>query len=245
MQKALELAKQIKSSLNKDWSNEFDSYNLKLFNQAYSIDASQKDTNIIVCFIAYAYSPDSFWLDIHKDRLENKKVILNNLDADLNSELFQDILSNRHDTFNMCVFDFLEQLKDWRWRAIYDLLDYSSKMFRFATQETEAEKSYEKMNKDGEVKTITQDLDIDVISKVNKEKGILLEQAIAKRRQAETLLAEIQKDYVATDTATQGDFNFTFTETSKKRQVLTWREFVQYDLPALKEKNHLHNHFKK
>ncbi len=243
MQKANELAKIIKKDFSKDYSAEIEDYNFKNFNSIYLLNISLEDKNKIICFIIYAYAPDSLWLDLRKDRLENKKTILNNLDADINSELFQDILAVRNETFGMCVFDFLEQLKDWRWRAIYDLLDYSSKMFRFATQETEAEKSYDKMNKDGEVKTLTQDLDIDVISKVNKEKGLLLEQAIAKRRQAETILAEIQKDFVATDNATQGDFNFSFTATSKKKDVLSWRSFVTHDLHELKKKNHIYQKF--
>ena len=75
------------------------------------------------------------------------------------------------------------------------MLDYSSKMFRFATAETETEKTFDKMNKEGDVKTLTQEYDIDIISKINKEKGLLLDQAIAKRKQADLILEEIRKEY--------------------------------------------------
>lgn len=222
----MDLIKQISKDLSKDWRDELREYNMPdTFNNLYS-DEIVKDANIIICFIVYAYSPESLWLDLKKDRLENKMRILKNLGVDPSLERYDDLMNNKNEIAGMAIFDFLEGLKSWKWKAIFDLLDYSSRMSRFATRETEAEKTFDKMNKEGEVKTLTEELDIDVISKVNKEKGLLLDQSISKRRQADSLLEEIKKEFVQTDNATQGDFGFAFTDTAKKRDILSWRSWI-------------------
>ncbi|HUM53593.1 MAG TPA: hypothetical protein PK431_17365 [Chitinophagales bacterium] len=237
MQNAINLIKLISKDLNKNWQDELFEYNMPdTFKNIYSLDTPLANANRIICFIVYSYSPESFWLDLKKDRQENKIRILNNLEADINLEIFDDILNNRNEIVGMAIFDFLEGLKSWKWRAIFDLLDYSSKMFRFATQETEEERTIEKLNKEGEVKRITTEYDIETISKVNKEKGLLLEAAIAKRKNADVLLDEIRKEFVTTDTATQSDFKFIFTDTAKKKDILSWRSFIKNEKPLWEAK---------
>lgn len=227
MHKAIDLVKQISKDLSKDWKEELSDYNMPdTFINIYS-SFSIQESNSIICYIVYSYSPESLFLDLKKDRFENKFNILNKINPSLSDDTVQDILYNRKEIIGMAIFDFLDGLKSWKWRAIFDLLDYSSKMFRFATQETDAEKSFQKVNKEGTVQDIKIDYDIDVIAKVNKEKGLLLEQAIAKRKQADALLEEIKKDFVLTDNATQGDFGFSFTETAKKKDILSWRQYIQ------------------
>lgn len=227
MSKEIDLAKLISKDLSIDYKYLIYEYNMPdTFANIYSIASDIKEANTIICFIIYAYSPDSLWLDLKKDRLENKLKILHNLNANVKSELIQGIINGDNEIAGIAIFDFLEELKSWRWRTIFDLLDYSSRMSRFATQVTEAERRYQKINKEGEVKDVIEELDIDVISKVNKEKGMLLDQSIAKRKQADVLLEEIRKEYVGTDNATQSDFGFMFTDTSKKRDILSWRTFV-------------------
>lgn len=226
MAKEIELIKKIREDLSKDWKDELRDYNMPdSFASIYST-TDIENANRLICFVVYAYNPDSLWLDLRKDRLENKTKILHHLDANIDTLLFQDVINNKNEVVGMAIFDFLEQLKNWKWRAVFDLLDYSSKMFRFATQDTEEERSFDKMNKEGEVKTLVQSFDIDTISKVNKEKGLLLDQAIAKRKQADILLEEIRKDYVVTDNAVQQDFGFSYTETAKKKDLLSWRDFI-------------------
>jgi hypothetical protein len=227
MQHAIDLVKKIREDLSKDWKEELVDYDMpSTFLNLYSLE-NYKIANTIICFIVYAYSPESLWLDLRKDRLENKIKILSNMNAETGNKIFQDLVNNKHEKSNMAIFDFLEGLKNWKWRAIFDLLDYSSKMFRFATQETESGKSSDKMNKAGEKETLVEEFNIDTISKVNKEKGIILDQAIAKRKQADDLFEEIRKDFVATDNATKSDFNFTFTDTAKKRDIMSWRDFIK------------------
>lgn len=226
MQKAIDLIKKISKDLSKDFKEELWEYHMpETFTNIYSLTHNE-NANIIICFIVYAYHPDSLWLELHKDRVENKTNILKSLGADMNDPLFEEVINNKHEIINMAIFDFLESLKSWKWRAIFDLLDYSSRMSRFASQETELERTFDKMSKEGEVKTLTQEYDLDVISKINKEKGLLLDQSIAKRKQADLILEEIRKEYMNSDIATQKDFDFTYTETAKKKNILSWKEFI-------------------
>lgn len=227
MVKAIEISKSIRKDLSKNWLEELEDYNLhKIFEGIYSMDISTSDKNIIICFIIYSYSPESLWLDLNKDRLDNKKQILGNLGITDIKGVYIDVISNSHDIIGECVFNFLEQLKNWKWKMVFDLLDFATKIQKFSTQETEEEKSVDKMNKEGVVKTLTQDVGIDIISKVNKEKDWLLDRAIDKRIKADNLLKEIKTEFVKTDEATQSDFGFYFTETAKKKNILSWREFI-------------------
>lgn len=229
MQKAIELAKKIRKNLDADWTSDIEEINFhSVFGAIYTINTIQiEDKNRLICLIIYAYDPESPWLNLEKDRFDNKLKMIDSLGGDSNLPIYQNFLYIGNEIINMCTFNFLEELKTWEWIAIFNLLDYASKMQRFATEETEAEKSYQKMDKEGAVKTITSEVDIETISKVNKEKGLLLDQSIAKRRQADILLDEIRKKFVGTDHGTQSDFNFNFTDTSLKKDKLSWRNFIK------------------
>lgn len=228
MHKAIELAKIISKNNSVDATETLKEYNLfEVFGSVYTLDESIENKNRIICLIIYGYSAESNWLNLKQDRIDNKAEILRSLGADLKYELFDDVLNNRNEIVGISLFNYLEQIKSWKWKAIFNLLDYSSKMFRFANQETETERTYEKLNKEGETKSLTQEINIEIISKVNKEKGILLENAISKRKQADELLGEIEKDYVNTDNATQSEFSFKFTDTAKKSDILSWSVWIQ------------------
>lgn len=228
MQKAIELARLIGKDLKKNWEEQLEEYNLtRIFSSVYNTAETLEDKNKIICYIIHAYNPDSFWLDMNKDRTDNKIKILNSLDADTKSELYQNIINGKYESVNISIFSFLEELKDWRWRSIFDLLEYASRMSRFAAMETSDEKEYEKVAKDGAVQKYTEEVSIETITKVNKEKGNLIHQSIAAREKADMLLAQIRKEFAVTDDAVQQDFNFSFTETAKKRDILSWREFIK------------------
>lgn len=229
MTKAIELAKKIRKSLDMDWVSDIEEINFhSVFGAIYNINAIDiEDKNRLICFIIYAYDPDSQWLDLNRDRNDNKLRILESLGGNSTLPIYQQLLYGGNEIINMCVFNFLEELKTWKWTSIFNLLDYSAKMQRFATEETEAEKSYQKMDREGAVREIKSDVDIETISKVNREKGILLDQSIAKRRDADKLLDEIRKEFVATDHATQQDFGFPITELATKKDKLSWRLYIK------------------
>lgn len=226
MKKTIEAAKLISKSLDNDCMEILEERNLhNIFQAIYNLHISIEDKNRIICFIIYSYDPDSLWLDLNKDRIENKIKILTSLGVNVDSIEYQTILYNKNEIVEMCVFNYLEELKDWRWQSIYNLLDYSSKMQRFSSQETETERKTDEKNKEGNKFTLIEEYDIDKISKVNLQKGAILESAIAKRRTAEALLEEIKKDFLHTDIATKSDYNFNLTDTSKKKDILSWRAY--------------------
>lgn len=229
MQKAIEAAKLISKELNKDHSFYLEDLGLsETFKKVYDLNCNTKDTNRVISFIIFAYDPDSQKLDIRKDRFENKHSILIGLGAETKNEFFTQILNCSHEIFNDIVLHYLEQLTNWKWQTIFSLLDYHSNMIRFATQKTDAEKSFDRMDKEGTVKTITEEYDIDLIAKVNIQKSEIFKRAIDARKQADELLEDIRKEFMPTDHATQLDFSgFTFTETAKKKvDIMSWREWI-------------------
>lgn len=237
MQKALNLANKIRKDFDKSWIAELQEYGLHhVFTPIYKLnDANLEDCNRIICYIIFAYSPGSLWIDIKKDRIEVKKRILHNLDADINKKLFSDIINNNiTDIIGTTIFNFLEELKDWRWKVVYDLLEYSARMSRFANAETSNEKIKKKGKGENEVEIIAS-VDIEIISKVNKEKGQLLQMSIEKRKQADEMINEIRKEFVATDSAVQPDFNFQFSDTTKKKDIMSWSYFIRNDKAGMKK----------
>lgn len=241
MQQAVDLAKKITTDYNKDWSSEIQDLGLhKVFDIIYSLSDSMAVKNKIICFIIYAFSPNSGWLDLKKDRYENKKKILSHLDADISRKIFADILERKNDKVSTATFNFLEELKDWRWGAVYDYYDFSSRLFRFASEKTEEEKVSEKKVKGKDEKeVVTEGLGIEAIAKIEAQKGNLLKDAVAKRKEGDVILEEIRKDFVTTDHATKSDYGFDFTDTAKKKNILSWREFIAGDAKILKAKNHI------
>lgn len=228
MRKAIELAMKIYKDLNKDWTGDLELYNLhNIFQAVYNGPEKIADKNRIVCYICHSYNPDSLWLDLRKDRQSNKKTILTNLDADIKSDLYSGIIDNKNEIVNISIFKFLEELKDWRWSQVFDFLEYAGRMSRFAAMQTDEEKQYEKVSKDGQVIKHTEEVDISVIARVNKEKGLLLDQAYNARQKANDLIDNIKKEFVAVDNAVQQDFQFSFSETSKKRDILSWRQYIR------------------
>jgi len=229
MTKAIELSKKVIKDFSNDWLQELENNNLHFtFGAIYNIPSLEiEDKNRIICYIILAYSPESLWLDLQRDRHDNKKRILDNLGANINEPIYKSIFTDSNDIIGMCVFNYLDSLKDWRWPAIFNLLDFSSKMQRFASKETESEKSWDELTKDGQKQTLTEDLDIEKVVKVNKQKGELLQLAIQNREKAESLLEQIRKDYLNTDVAVKSDFGFSFTDTAKKRDILSWRTFIK------------------
>jgi len=228
MKKAVDLSKKIMKSLDVDYTSDLEDLNLHLtLGSIYNLpDTEIEDKNRVLCFVILAYSPDSGWLDLGKDRLQNKNKILESLGADTKVPLFQSILNGKNDLTGMCIFNYIEELKDWRWPAIFNLLEFSSKIQLFASKDTETAITWEEAGKEGEKIKLTEEIDVQKIATVNKQKGDLLSLSIKKREEAEHLLDQIRKDFVHTDNAVQSDFGFSFTDTSKKTDILSWRAFI-------------------
>ncbi len=236
MIKATELARKISQNLEKNWLPELEEINLhKLFDPVYRLSGNISQLNAIVAYIIIAYDNDSSWLNIKTDRHGNKLKIITSITED-KSPLLISVIENENEIVNDVIADYLESQTTWKWKAIMSLLDFYINTMRFVNQKTETEKSFDKINKEGEVKTLTQDYDIDVITKVQKQKGELLEQAIEAREKCDRLLSEIKKEFVQLDHATQGDFGFEITD-EKRIDSLSWRSFIRHKVIPSRKKS--------
>lgn len=229
MQKAIKIAHAISKDPGKNWTEELELINLfSIFKPIYKLDLSIVDSNSVVSYAIFAFDPDSQILNIQKDRAENKSQVASAVSLNTSNKIIAEIISNGHQVFNDVMLTYLLELTDWRWPEIYSLLEYSAKMLRYVNQNTEEEKTFDKMNKDGTVKAMTEDYDIGKISKVNIDKYELLKRSISAREDAEKLIAAISKDFVQTETAVQADYGFSYVETSKKKtDVESWKEFIK------------------
>lgn len=197
-----------------------------IFEPIYDMDIPLKRMNSITCLIIFGYDPDSGWLDLKRDRHENKLRILEGLGQ--HPSEFESVLSGKDEKINDVIFNYLLSLTDWRWQSVFSMLEYHSKTIRFVNKKTESELSTDKLDKEGQLQTLTEELAEDTIAKVTKTKGELLELAMNRRRQADELISEIRKDFVGTDSATQVDFGFMFSETSKqKSDIMSWRSWIR------------------
>lgn len=225
--KAIDIAKSISKKPEADYSDDLHEINLhKIFEPILKLKHKAKTCNLIVGYIIFAYSKDSTWLDIRKDRLENKLSIFRSLEIDKSSDPFREILHNQNEIVNDVLSEYLAEQTDWRWQSILTHLAYHENMLRFINQKTATEKSYDKVDKEGNVNNLSEEYDIDTIVKVNKQKGELLLLASNARREADKLISEIKKDFVGLDNAVQQDFGFEMTD-EKKMDIMSWRSFVK------------------
>lgn len=227
MQKSIELIRKVSKELDKNWLPELEEINLhKIFDPIYRLNFNISNINSIICFIVLAYDNDSNWLNLKQDRYDNKIKILRSLTEDYQLPQFEEISKNENDTVNEVIGEYLIEQTTWKWQQIMTALDFHSNTLRFVRQKMETEKKTDKMNKEGIVKELTEDYDIDLLSKVSKQKGELLKQALDARRDADSLLSEIRKEFVQIDHAVQQDFGFELTS-EKSIDPMSWRSFVQ------------------
>jgi len=227
MEKSIAAAKKIAETPDKNWLEYLEEINLHLvFRPIYTLDLSIVDANLIVSFIIYAYDNDSQKINIQQDRDHNKLKICESIELDTTNEIVKNILTNNHDIANNVILNYLVELTTWAWQTILSQLDYHANIMRFVMQKTADEKTSEKTNNAGEKTTTVQDYDLSEAAKINKQKGELINMAIAAREKADELLLKIKKDFMLTDMATQSDMGFTFTDTAKKKiDVESWKDW--------------------
>lgn len=225
MIKSIDLAKKIVKHIDKDHSDLL--FDLNLHNTFSPLkNYSTVLTNQIIAYIIFAYDNDSPWLNLKQDRIENKLKIISGIGADKDSSTFKDILDSQNDTVLDIINTYLQEQTTWKWGHITTLLDYHSSTMRFISKKTETEKTFDKQNKEGGVETLTEDYDIDKITKVQQQKGVLASQALAQRREADQLLLEIKKEFVQVDAATNADFGFEITD-EKKLDIYSWGDYIK------------------
>lgn len=208
MTKAIELAKRISKQLDKNWLQEIEAINLhKIFFPVYSLEYNIEVLNTITCFFIFAYDNESQWIELKKDRLENKNEILISLGANPNEEIYQNVLFLENDDLQNVVTNYLKTITTWKWRTIISCFDFHAINIQKATEPTKSTDELES-------------------ARINKAKGELLKEAIRQREVGENLLKEIKSEYVKTDHATQQDFGFEMTD-EKHIDPMSWRAFIK------------------
>ncbi len=239
MQKNIDLAKRIAKNTSKDWGSEFFDLNiLSIFKPIYeNVEYDLKTANTIAAYLILSYDNDSNWLNYNQDRLENKDKILKSLGATPNFAPYNAIVINEDEAINDIIADYLRSQCDWRWENIISLLDYSAEMIRFAKAKTEEEKTVDKMNKEGEIKTLTSQYDAEKIAKINILRSDLFTKARESRHEADKLMAELNKDLLQLNQAVQKDFGFEPTD-EKVIPIFyeNWRDFVRNVVVIHKQK---------
>jgi hypothetical protein len=229
MSNAIEIAEKIKKNPEKNWLPDLELLNLHvIFRPIYKGHYQFETPSKIIAFIILSYDNDSPWIDLKKDRRENKLSIIRGLDADPNSKVFKEILNYENDDVQNIILEYLLNQIDHRWQEVMSLLDYSSKMILFCNQNTgdKFKTGSKVMNeKTGELEDEYKFLDPADIAKANKEKGQLLDQAILSRKRAEDILKTMEDDFQKVDHATQADFDFQFSDV-KKFDILSWEDRI-------------------
>jgi hypothetical protein len=222
------LAQKIITDLEKNWLPEIELANLlTIFRPIYKHNLTILNQNAIVAFVILSYSEDSPWLNPRKDRLINKKEILQGVGVDPENRIYKEIIHYENDAIQQVILNYLLFNTDARWTEIVSLLEYSNKMILFCNQRTsEKEQTGTSIDKDGEVKESYEYLDQSAVAKINKEKGELLLKSIEARSKAESLLKTLENDFQKTDAATQSDFGFQFSD-AKKYDVMSWEHRIR------------------
>jgi hypothetical protein len=230
MKAAIEKIKEISKEIGAGCYDKLEGINLhKIFSPVFKMNITLVEQDALICFIILAYDNDSGWLNLKQDRHENKLRILKSLTTKYEEGLFTDVINNSNDKINDVIAEYLISQCTWQWNQIMMSLDFHSNTLKFISQKTETEKSIDKVVGKGEnqeVKTLVTEFDIDVVAKVTKQKGDLLEQALKARRSADELLTEIKRDFVQLDNAVQADFNFSITD-ERKINPESWRDYIK------------------
>jgi len=229
MQKNIELAKKIYKEPDTNWLSHLEDINLHIiFRPIYASNFKIEILNKIVAFIIFAYDNNSEWIDVRKDRNQNKISIIEGIDADPKTGIFQEILADNNDEVKEVILKYLLSQVDHRWQEIMSLLDYHSKTILFCNRKTD-DKFLVGSSVDKETNIETKEyeyLDPREVSKINNEKGDLLEKAIRARKTADELLKSIETDYQKVDHITQSEFGFQFTEI-KKYDITSWEQRIR------------------
>lgn len=226
MQKAIEIVKKISKQLDKNWIGELEECNLyKTFAEPiYRLEHNIVTLNTITCAIVYSYDPQSKWIDLKQDGFTINKNILIGLGADPEETVFKEFIELKNEDILHAIGNYLDLIPDWKYVTARKEIDYHAKYIR----STES--------------TMT-DVDEDKKIKARENIGRLIKEAVSQRRSADELIELIQRENVNTQHKVHQDFGVDYTQRtlefmddSKKKDILSWRDFIKYDVLPKKNK---------
>lgn len=231
MQKNIELislAQRMIKDLEANYLPDLEHLNLHIvFRPIYKHNLTILNLNAIVAFIILAYSEESPWLNPRKDRASNKAEILSGIGVSPDNPIYKEIIHYSNDSVQQVILNYLLFHVDGRFREIIDLLEYADKNFFFSNRRTaDKKKTGESKDENGNVEEVYQYIDELEMAKINKEKGELMIRAQEAREKAEKLLKQLEVDYQKTDSATNGDFGFSFSN-PKDFKIERWEDRIR------------------
>lgn len=199
MSKILDSILTLKDNPSSDWKPELDRINVyeevaAIYFQKWSTDFC----NRVLAFIVLAYDNRSGWIELHKDRWDNKFKIAQRLGLKTEQKVVKEIIQNQNHTVNDIVAWFVGFQVDWRWDAVLSCFEYASEMMRFA--KTKTNEHIVEATEDGGGKQQLQEVDIEKLSRGNLVKGKNLQDAIEQRKKGEELLKELREQFSVLDT---------------------------------------------
>lgn len=245
MSKATELCKRMMKDLEANWLLHIEDINFHNdFGVLYKLGYSQKVANTIFAFIIFSYDSDSNWINLNRDRFDDKLQILKGLGVEETDgtfkSIFLPILEYNNDEVQEVILNFLLNHTDHRWQEIHSLFDSATKNIRFANQRTlDKTKIGSSLDEETNQHVDTyEDVDEEAQIKIRNEKQKLLATAISNRQMGEEIHKKLKADFVKTDHAVQSDFSFSFTDTAKERiDIFSWRQYVKRRNQKKQEQN--------
>lgn len=129
--KVLDLIYELIKDIESDWTDSLKQINIwddvrDIY--YYNKVSDPMEANIILAFIVLAYDGNSTFLEVHKDRHDNKVKILRNL-AGMNAmqnDLYNDVVFGFDKFMNTMINWYIDYQKDWRWKDIVAANEYHS-----------------------------------------------------------------------------------------------------------------------
>lgn len=212
MSRILELIHELRHHTDSPWKERLDQHNIwedvKLL---YSQQWSMKMANTILAFVVLAYDNKSTWIEIHKDRWENKRKIFTRLGGEIN-DLTRAIIYNENPVVNSIVSWYYVYQTDWRWHSVLVSYEYHAEMMRFAGFRTNDELEEEKIVEERLEKKI-KTIPLGDLAKANKEKGGNIQQGIDARKRGDEMLAEMRREFMTLDAIAEKEGNIKLTDT--------------------------------
>lgn len=181
MNSLLEFIEDNKKNIDKCWEKKLISANVfeEQVDELYACMRSKYEANVILSFIVFAYDHRSEWIEIHKDRFENKKKIMLSIAgiSAMTNEKFKAAVERTDAAINKVIDWYIDFQKDWRWTTIVACFEYHSEVMQ--------------MKPSSNAKLAKETLDI----------GKCIDEAIKRRREGNKLWEEIKKEFVNLDSA--------------------------------------------
>jgi len=234
MKNYLEIAKKIQSDLEDNHLEVLEEHNLKeIFTPIYKLNEPILTLNSVVAYIILAYTNASPWLDLNKDRLQNKIGIIQGLKIPITA-FIQSIIDCENKIVNIVISEYLQDQASWEFQQAAAYLDSHQRLMKLSSENVETGYTQEEMNKDGNSVKLTTEYKLEEIISAHEKKAKLLATAHDNRNKAAELISKLKGDYVQLDHAVQQDFGFSIVE-ERRIDPASWRHFMKYDyLPRKK-----------